>query len=108
AEVPTARGQGQHRDHRDRRAGQPRGSAVTTPGPRRTTPGGKPRARALGIPFGGRPGANNAITDVPGVEVGYLTLLEGDSIRTGVTAIHPRGPGGDRRPGCPATGSPSC
>ena len=47
---------------------------MTTPDLHRATPGGKPRARALGIPFGGRPGANNAITDVPGVEVGYVTL----------------------------------
>jgi L-aminopeptidase/D-esterase-like protein len=71
---------------------------VSTPDPHRTTPGGKPRARALGIPFGGRPGPNNAITDVPGVEVGYLTLIEGDNVRTGVTAIHPRGPGGTGDP----------
>jgi D-aminopeptidase len=55
------------------------------------TPGGLPRARALGIPFGGTPGPWNAITDVPGVQVGYATLISGDSVRTGVTAIHPRG-----------------
>jgi L-aminopeptidase/D-esterase-like protein len=55
------------------------------------TPGGKPRARSLGIPFAGRPGAWNAITDVPGVEVGFETLIEGTDVRTGVTAIHPRG-----------------
>jgi D-aminopeptidase len=55
------------------------------------TPGGKPRARSLGIPFGGTPGRWNAITDVPGVEVGYATLIEGADVRTGVTAIHPRG-----------------
>ena len=55
------------------------------------TPTGKPRARALGIPFAGIVGSNNAITDVPGVEVGYATLIEGDDVRTGVTAIHPRG-----------------
>jgi len=59
--------------------------------PHLSTPSGKPRARALGIPFAGRPGAWNAVTDVPGVEVGYATLIEGDSVRTGVTAIHPRG-----------------
>jgi len=64
------------------------------PGPHAATPSGKPRARALGIPFGGTPGRWNAITDVPGVQVGYLTLIEGDSVRTGVTAIHPRGPAG--------------
>jgi D-aminopeptidase len=61
--------------------------------PHLATPGGKPRARALGIPFGGTPGRWNAITDVPGVEVGYATLIEGDSVRTGVTAIHQRGRG---------------
>jgi D-aminopeptidase len=62
------------------------------------TPAGKPRARALNIPFGGRPGRWNAITDVPGVQVGYVTLIEGDRIRTGVTGIHPRGPGGTGDP----------
>ena len=62
------------------------------------TPAGKPRARSLGIPFGGTPGRWNAITDVPGVQVGYTTLIEGDSVRTGVTAIHPRGPDGAADP----------
>ncbi len=71
---------------------------VTTPDPHQTTPGGQPRARALGIPFGGRPGRLNAITDVPGVEVGYTTLIEGSAIRTGVTAIHPRGAAGTGDP----------
>jgi D-aminopeptidase len=59
----------------------------------------KPRARDLGIPFDGTPGPNNAITDVKGVEVGHTTLISGDGklvvgqgpVRTGVTAIHPRG-----------------
>ena len=55
------------------------------------TPSGKPRARSIGIPFRGTPGPWNAITDVPGVEVGYATLIVGDHVRTGVTAIHPRG-----------------
>jgi len=50
-----------------------------------------PRARDLGIPFTGKPGLNNAITDVPNLEVGYVTLIEGESVRTGVTAILPRG-----------------
>ena len=59
--------------------------------PHSATPSGKPRARALGIVFSGKPGTWNAITDVPGVEVGYVTLIEGDDVRTGVTAIHPRG-----------------
>jgi L-aminopeptidase/D-esterase-like protein len=64
------------------------------PGPHAATPAGKPRARALGIPFAGTPGRWNAITDVPGVEVGYTTLIRGTSVRTGVTAIHPRGAAG--------------
>ncbi len=51
----------------------------------------KPRARDLGIPFEGKTGEYNAITDVQGVTVGYTTLIEGDSARTGVTIIHPRG-----------------
>jgi len=61
----------------------------------------KPRARDLGIPFSGTPGKLNAITDVKGVEVGYKTLIEGNGklitgkgpVRTGVTAIFPRGKG---------------
>ncbi len=59
--------------------------------PHLATPSGKPRARAVGLTFRGVPGPHNAITDVPGVEVGYQTLIEGDNVRTGVTAIHPRG-----------------
>ena len=50
-----------------------------------------PRARDLGIPFEGTPGTHNAITDVDGITVGYSTIIEGDSARTGVTIIHPRG-----------------
>jgi L-aminopeptidase/D-esterase-like protein len=54
----------------------------------------EPRGRDLGIPFDfGTPGAANAITDVPGVEVGHVTLVQGDSVRTGVTAVLPRGRG---------------
>ena len=53
----------------------------------------KPRARDLGIPFEGSPGTFNAITDVPGVTVGYATIIKGKSARTGVTIIHPRGKG---------------
>jgi D-aminopeptidase len=50
----------------------------------------RPRARELGIAPGLLPtGPLNAITDVPGVAVGHATLREGDSIRTGVTAILP-------------------
>ncbi len=68
------------------------------PGPHAATPGGKPRRRALGIPFDGTPGRWNAITDVPGVEVGYATLIEGAAVRTGVTAVHPRGAAGAADP----------
>ena len=58
-----------------------------------------PRARDLGVPFEGAPGALNAITDVKGIEVGYRTLISGERklqagvgpVRTGVTAIFPRG-----------------
>jgi D-aminopeptidase len=53
-----------------------------------------PRARALGIPFDGTPGPLNAITDVAPVAVGYTTLIDGagkHAVRTGVTAILPRG-----------------
>ncbi len=51
----------------------------------------KPRARDLGIPFHGTPGPANAITDVAGVTVGHTTLIQGPNVRTGVTAIWPRG-----------------
>ena len=52
------------------------------------------RALDVGIPFDGTPGPWNAITDVPGVEVGYTTMIIGSDVRTGVTAIHPRGAAG--------------
>jgi len=52
----------------------------------------RPRARELGITPGVfAPGPLNAITDVPGVRVGHFTLIEGDDIRTGATAIVPHG-----------------
>ena len=51
----------------------------------------KPRARDLGVSLEGTPGPLNAITDVPGVEVGHRTLISGTSVRTGVTAVWPRG-----------------
>ncbi len=62
-------------------------------------PAAAPRARDLGIPFTGIPGRYNAITDVPGVEVGYDTLIQGigawtrgaGPIRTGVTVVLPKG-----------------
>ncbi|MEP6826650.1 MAG: P1 family peptidase, partial [Aestuariivirga sp.] len=72
---------------------------MTDPSHHFATPLGKKRARALGVPFDGEPGPFNAITDVPGVEVGYHTLIAGQGklnvgqgpVRTGVTAILPRG-----------------
>jgi D-aminopeptidase len=59
----------------------------------------KPRARDLGVPFDGTPGPLNAITDVSGVMVGHTTLISGEGklqigkgpVRTGVTAVLPRG-----------------
>ncbi|WP_211300232.1 P1 family peptidase [Mongoliibacter ruber] len=61
--------------------------------------GQKPRARDLGIPLEGKTGKLNAITDVKGIEVGHTTLISGEGelvvgegpVRTGVTAIFPRG-----------------
>jgi D-aminopeptidase len=59
----------------------------------------QPRAREIGIPFNGIPGSLNSITDVTGVEVGHSTIISGRGVneigkgpvRTGVTAIFPRG-----------------
>ena len=59
----------------------------------------KPRARDLSVPFDGTPGPLNAITDVTGVTVGHTTLISGEvklvvgkgPVRTGVTAVFPRG-----------------
>ncbi|HEY5552316.1 MAG TPA: P1 family peptidase, partial [Opitutaceae bacterium] len=48
-------------------------------------------ARELGVRLDGEPGTLNAITDVAGVQVGHTTLIEGEEVRTGVTAILPRG-----------------
>jgi L-aminopeptidase/D-esterase-like protein len=50
-----------------------------------------PRARDLGVPFDGKPGPLNAITDVAGVTVGHATVIRGTSVRTGLTAVWPRG-----------------
>src|SRR5947207_14410850 len=66
------------------------------------------RARDLGVPFDGTPGKFNAITDVPGVEVGYTTLISGEgklevgkgTIGTGVSAILTRGRDAMNDPGC--------
>ncbi len=52
--------------------------------------GKRPRARDLGIQVGAfPPGPLNAITDVAGVKVGHVTVIEGDTVRTGVTAVLP-------------------
>jgi D-aminopeptidase len=62
------------------------------------SPNLKPRARDLGLPFPGTPGPFNAITDIPGVAVGFTTLTDPTrKMRTGVTAIIPR-PGTEARP----------
>ena len=76
---------------------------TASPTPTTHGPDGRPRARGLGVPFDDDCGALNAITDVPGVEVGYRTLIAGKGnagsvagegpVRTGVTAIFPRGLG---------------
>jgi L-aminopeptidase/D-esterase-like protein len=66
----------------------------------------RPRARDLGVPFDGVAGAQNAITDVKGVEVGHSTIISGKGkltigvgpVRTGVTAILPRGKKGASDP----------
>jgi len=70
-----------------------------SPAPAQDTPPAKPRARDLGVPFDGVPGLFNAITDVSGVTVGHTTLISGEGklqvgkgpVRTGVTAVLPRG-----------------
>jgi D-aminopeptidase len=64
-----------------------------------------PRARDLGIPFDGKPGPFNAITDVAGVEVGHVTLNSGTGklvagkgpVRTGITSVFPTGKSSNRR-----------
>jgi L-aminopeptidase/D-esterase-like protein len=64
------------------------------------------RARHLGIPFDGTPGKYNSITDVPGIEVGYSTIIKGSGqleygkgpVRTGVTVILPKGKTSDSYP----------
>ncbi|KIN74965.1 Peptidase S58, DmpA [Sulfitobacter noctilucae] len=64
----------------------------------------KPRARDIGLHFSGKPGPHNTITDVPGVTVGFSTIIE-DAVEgvhkglcTGVTAIIPRGGSGSIQP----------
>jgi D-aminopeptidase len=85
----------------DSPAREPRSPSPTgiSPPARSTTESEVVRARDLGIPFDGKPGPLNAITDIVGVEVGYTTLITGEGklevgkgpVRTGVTAIIPRG-----------------
>ncbi|MEP7382106.1 MAG: P1 family peptidase [Gemmatimonadota bacterium] len=72
-------------------------AVIAVPATAQRTP--SPRARDLGIPFTGTTGSYNAITDVPGVEVGYATLITGAGawkqgegpVRTGVTVVLPKG-----------------
>lgn len=78
----------------------------TGPARAQESPRSKPRARDLGVPFDGTPGPLNAITDVQGVTVGQTTLISGEGllqvgkgpIRTGVTAVIPRGKGSMNTP----------
>jgi L-aminopeptidase/D-esterase-like protein len=73
--------------------------AATIAGPATAQSGAPTRARDLGVPFTGTTGRYNAITDVPGVEVGYATLIRGvgawkrgvGPVRTGVTVVLPKG-----------------
>ncbi len=66
----------------------------------------RPRARDLGVPFDGTTGQLNAITDVGGVTVGHATIIKGSGplkvgagpVRTGVTAVLPRGPDSTAKP----------
>ena len=75
------------------------GQEARADGPTAQKEAGEVRARDLGIPFHGTPGPHNAITDVPGVEVGQVTLISGEGrlrpgegpVRTGATSILPRG-----------------
>jgi L-aminopeptidase/D-esterase-like protein len=75
------------------------GLAFSLAAPLSAQPTPRVRARDLGVPFAGLTGPHNALTDVPGVLVGYSTLIRGSGgwrrgegpIRTGVTVILPRG-----------------
>lgn len=75
------------------------GKALGAQTPPASPAGSTPRARDLGIPFMGTPGPLNAITDVAGVRVAHITLIEGEGaldvgtgpVRTGLTAVLPRG-----------------
>ena len=70
----------------------------------------KPRARDLGLDFPGEPGPKNALTDIPGVLVGHTTLIDDTRsgyrqgpVRSGVTAILPRGHAATPKPVWPAS-----
>jgi D-aminopeptidase len=79
---------------------------VVSPAFAQQEPHAKPRARDLGVPFDGAPGPLNAVTDVAGVTVGHTTLISGEGklevgkgpVRTGVTAVLPRGLDSMRNP----------
>jgi D-aminopeptidase len=80
---------------------------IVLAGMQATPPDPRPRARDLGIAPGSmEPGALNAITDVPGVLVGQVTVHSGDQVRTGVTAILPHG-GNLFREKVPSANSPA-
>src|SRR5947209_8185882 len=65
---------------------------VSSPSIAQPIPEARPRIRDVGVQIGIlQPGPLNAITDVAGVKVGYTTLVQGENIRTGVTAILPHG-----------------
>lgn len=74
-----------------------------------SAPSGKPRARELGLAPGVFPtGPYNGITDVAGVRVGHVTLIRGDDVRTGITAVVPASGNlfQDRVPGAVFVGNP--
>src|SRR6476620_6278950 len=85
-------------DHGQPESTRPRHSARIRRVTMTHTRDGRPRARGLGIVLSGEPGPLNAITDVAGVEVGVTTLIDGPSVRTGVTAVLPRGRDGVGQP----------
>ena len=93
-------------DGRAPSAGAVAGAPAVAPAAWCTAPNGRRRARGVGLALPGVPGPLNAITDVAGVEVGVTTLIRGDGpctpgrgpVRTGVTAILPRGRAGIATP----------
>src|SRR5690349_16920389 len=80
------------RKNRSLRVAAPVAIVLVVVGMTANAQGVRPRARDIGVAPGVFPtGARNAITDVAGVAVGQVTIIEGDSVRTGVTAILPHG-----------------